>query len=344
MELILATDEADMTMANAHWNVSLQDFPSALPIQVQLRYLLRYAILAPSTKNTQPWQFSIGENTVGIFADVSRWQRVSDSGRRELYISLGCALENLVVAAEHFGFHTDVRYLPLQSNEDLAATITFRPAVGVPNRSPSTLQAIIARYTERGFYRADPIAEPLRLRLLESGSAPGLRLDLTDDPTIRARVLELNLHADEMEFGDPKFRKELGYWVGQGVFGKPGLQSRVAGFILTRLNLGRFVGKRNASILSSAPLIGLISARTDDRASQVRTGQALERLWLQATRLGIGLQPMSQALEIPALRTELARVISEREWIPEQVFRLGYPIHPERRHTPRRPVDQVLLS
>ena len=97
-------------------------------------------------------------------------------------------------------------------------------------------------------------------------------------------------------------------------------------------------------MLSSAPVIGLISARTDDRISQVRTGQMLERVWLHATRMGIGLQPMSQALEVPSLRVELADVVPAKGWVPEQVFRIGYPVCPETMHTPRRSPDQILLD
>jgi nitroreductase len=315
------------------------------PIQVQLKYLLQYAILAPSTKNTQPWRFSVGENTVGIFADLTRWQPVSDRGRRELYISLGCALENLLVAAEQFGFRHSVRYFPQPSNDELAATVAFQPGGEVSDtRAGIALHSIIARYTERGGYQDEPIVEELRRRLLECCCVPDLRVDLTDDAFIRARVVELNLHADEMEFSDPNYRKELGYWVGQGVFGTPRLLARPLGFLLKRLNLGQLVGNRNAVILFTSPLIGMISARKDDRISQVRTGQVLERLWLRATRLGMALQPMSQALEIPSVRAQLARVIPEREWIPEQVFRIGYPAQPDRKHTPRRPLDQVLLG
>jgi nitroreductase len=94
------------------WEVSSQDFPSMLPIQEQLRFLLQYAVLAPSSKNTQPWRFSIGKKTVGVYADLTRWQPVADRGRRELYISLGCALENLLVAGEQFGFSHEVSYFP----------------------------------------------------------------------------------------------------------------------------------------------------------------------------------------------------------------------------------------
>jgi hypothetical protein len=334
-----------MTTESSPWEVYQDNFPADFPVQEQLKFLLQYAILAPSTKNTQPWRFSVAGNTVSLFADLSRWQTVADRERRELYISLGCALENLLVAGEQFGFRHEVSYFPQAANEELAAIVTFLPG-GTPSiyRTGIVLASITARHTQHGPYRDEPVTEEVQRRLLHCCGAPGLRVDLTDDPDIRSRVVELNLHADEMEFADPEFRKELGYWVGQGVLGTPRPLSRVAGLLLCRLNLGRAIGKRNAALLSSAPLIGLISARTDDPTSQVGTGQALERLWLHATRIGIALQPMSQALEIPSLRAELARVIPESGWIPEQVFRIGYAMRPAEQHTPRRPLDQVLLG
>ncbi|HEY8197751.1 MAG TPA: hypothetical protein VIG04_12270 [Gemmatimonadales bacterium] len=327
------------------WEVSPEDFPSDFPIQVQLKFLLQYAVLAPSAKNTQPWCFSIGENTIGIFADLTRCQPVADAGRRELYISLGCALENLLVASQQFAFRHEVRYFPQSTNEELAAIVSFRSG-GTPSSSRAgiTLASITARHTQHGPYRDEPVAEEVRQHLLHCCGTLGLRVDLSDNPVLRLRVRELNLQADEMEFADPAFRKELGHWVGQGVFGAPALLARLEGLVVSGMNLGRAVGKRNAAMLSSAPLIGLISARTDDRTSQVWTGQALERLWLHATRIGIALQPMSQALEIPSLRAELAQVIAEPGWVPEQVFRIGYPVRPARRHTPRRSVDSVLLG
>lgn len=327
------------------WVVYPDRFPATLPVQLQLKFLLRYALLSPSTKNTQPWRFAVAGNTISLFADVTRWQPVADRDRRELYISLGCALENLLVAAEQFGFRHEVSYFPQPTNQELAAIVTLYPG-GTPSlfRTGVTLDIITKRHTQHGRYSEVPVTPEAQRRLVHCCAELGLRVDLTDDPAIRSRVVELNLHADEMEFANPEFRKELGYWVGQGVFGTPRVLSKLGGMLLSRVNFGHLIGRRNAALLSSAPLVGLISARRDDRTSQLRAGQALERLWLHATDMGLALQPMSQALEIPSLRAELSRAIPDCGWIPEQVFRLGYAAGSVGEHTPRRTVDDVLLS
>ena len=94
------------------WEVSEKDFPETGTIEAQLRFLLRYAILAPSVKNSQPWVFSVQDNRIHLIADLDRGQPVADPTRRELFISMGCALENLLVAAEHFGFRAWGQLLP----------------------------------------------------------------------------------------------------------------------------------------------------------------------------------------------------------------------------------------
>ncbi len=58
--------------------------------------LVRAAILASSAHNTQPWRFRIGPGRIDLFADLNRNLGTFDPLRRELYISLGCALENLL--------------------------------------------------------------------------------------------------------------------------------------------------------------------------------------------------------------------------------------------------------
>ena len=72
------------------WNVNESDFPANASSEEKLTFLLRYAILAPSSYNTQPWRFNISGNEIDVFADRSRWLQVADADQRELYLSLGC--------------------------------------------------------------------------------------------------------------------------------------------------------------------------------------------------------------------------------------------------------------
>ena len=68
-------------------------FPWHGTIEEQIVYLLRYAILAPSSHNSQPWRFSVVQNTVELRPDPPPWLRGAGSDNRKHDISLGCELD-----------------------------------------------------------------------------------------------------------------------------------------------------------------------------------------------------------------------------------------------------------
>ena len=260
-----------------------------------------------------------------IFADPERALAVTDPDQRELYISLGCALENLLVAAERYGFQRDVTYFP--------------------EGETSTLGAILNRHNDNSVYRYVPLPDELHRRLEACFAETELRLDLIHDHLFRRWVDELTFEADHVEFANPAFRQELGQRIGEGAFGKPGLVSRLGRLLVSRLDLGESVANQDRKIVESAALLGVVSAATDSHLVHVRTGQLFERLWLTATALGVSIHPMSQTMRIPELRSAVAELLPAQGWIPQQLFRVGFSSRDEElRHTPRRPLGDVLLA
>jgi hypothetical protein len=326
------------------WDVSDEEFPRGAPIEQQLRFLLRYAILAPSTKNSQPWRFVVEGNRVQVLAALERRQPVADPEHRELYISLGCALENLLVAAEQFGFHFGVQYLPDRDRPDLAARVLFATGrAPVLERRGISLDTILARHNDNSVYRPVAVPAELREQLMACCVEEDLRVDLTDNQRFRGWIDELTLEADRVEFANPAFRKELGYWIGQGVFGTPQPLARLGGIAVARLNLGEPVAREDREIVESAALLGVISAVNDSHLSHLRTGQLFERIWLTATGLNVNIHPMSQTMRSPAMRRAVGDLLHNQGWIPQHLFRVGYsPKEGEVQHTPRRPLGDVL--
>ncbi len=323
------------------WEIIEQDFPGTLPIELQLRFLLRYAILAPSARNCQPWRFEIDNNTVVLFAAKRAPQPYSDPEERELYLSLGCALENLLVAAEHFGFAHEVTYFPDGAKPDLAARVVFEPGGSRSlARADITLNTILQRHNDNGIYRSTPVPEDVRGSLQACCVESELRLDLTDDRLFHRWVDTLTLEADRREFANPGYRKELASWISQGVFGNPPVISRLGALAVAQLDLGEAVAKQDHQLVESAALIGLISARSDTHLVHVKAGQLFERLWLRATGMGVRVHPMSQTMRHPELRAALGELVPEPGWNPVHLFRIGYPRdeNQRQRHTPRRPL------
>lgn len=132
------------------WTIIESDFPATYPMADRIRFLIRYALLAPSSHNTQPWQFRIADDRVDVFMDEGRWLKVADKDQRELHISIGCALENLLIAAKHFGLVHSTDYLPDPANPMHAAGGS-KARLQPPWRSrrPTRLMGVFSRVRQR---------------------------------------------------------------------------------------------------------------------------------------------------------------------------------------------------
>jgi hypothetical protein len=332
--------------APAPWKLREGNFPIGGTFSERARYLLRYAILAPSTKNTQPWKFVIHGNSIEIQPDLTRWLRVSDPDQRELHISLGCALENLIVAADHFGYVCEVTYGPREDSPRAVATVTIEPAAArAPRMRPAGLfEGLTSRQTIHSAFSARRISPAIRCQFAHLATDAEVRLLLTHERATMCALGALNADADIAEFGEIAYRRELADWVGRGVFGTPWTVSKLGQIALPHLNNGASTADRDRALMRNTPLLGLISTVDDTCASQVKAGQLFERLCLLATILGIAVHPMSQALQIPTLRTQVMRVSRETPFYPQHLFRIGYASSLPRRHTPRRAIERVILE
>lgn len=319
------------------------DFPDGSPAVDQLLFLLGYAILAPSSHNTQPWKFRVSDDAIDIFADHARWLKVADSTRRELHISVGCALENLLIAAEHFGFEHKLDFFPRADDHELCATVSFisgRKPSGY--RPPELFGAITRRGTFHGKFENRAI-QPQTLSAMENLCVEsGLRVLFTDDLDIKRKVDELVVRGDALQFADPEYRKELGYWLGQGVFGQSWLMAKIAQLAVTHVNMGKKIASKDSDLLMSAPILAAITSTQDDQISQIKAGMVFERIALLATTEGIAVHPMSQILELPELRSEVASLTPTPEAFVQHTFRMGH-AEPGEEKSPRRPLREVLL-
>ncbi len=326
------------------WDVNESDFPANASQEEKLTFLLNYAILAPSSHNSQPWMFNVTNNEILVFADKSRWLQVADADQRELYLSLGCALENLIIAADHFGYNCSVAYFPGQ--KDLVAEVVLQRAAK-PSQDPRLFSAILSRQTDRNPYEPRAISAP-NLEMIKSLSTdPDVAVFLANDSATKKRFLDLVVQANGIQYSDANYKSELGHWLGQGVMGPTGMQAKMAQLAVVFLDMGPQQTKQDAELINSTPHLGFISTIRADNESVVVAGQALERFWLAATALGMSLHPMSQALEVAQTKQELAGLMPVNGTnMPhvQQTFRLGFARGGVKEHTPRRPLEEILIT
>lgn len=315
--------------------------PTSPVVDEGVRALVRRAQLAPSSHNTEPWRFRIVSGGLELVADHGRWLPVTDADRRELYLGLGCALENLLVAAEHFGYAHDTVLFPHEDSDDVVAAVRLRPG-GWPSlhRPAGLFRAIEARHTHRGRYDADPPSPATLGVLAASVVEAGVGIRFLTEAEERAAVAEWVRYADELLFASAGYRRELAHSIAGGALGDPWPLSRITATTVARFDVGRRVARRDRAAVEAGPTLGLITAEPDTPRSQVAAGQALERVWLRATDLGLRLQPMSAPLQVPEGRRSLSTAFAGGRPL-QHLFRMGY-APPPRRRSARRPLEEVL--
>src|SRR3712207_6427594 len=174
------------------WNVSENDFPKDGSFSEKLHFLLRYAILAPSGHNTQPWLFNIivQNSIIEIYADRSRALPLVDPDDRELIISCGAALYHLRLAANHFGIvDEEVQLLPdgNNNNPDLLARVRLKEDDNKgtikkqAERDAPLFEAITKRRSNRSPFENARLPNDLLAFLKDSARAYGAWLEVIDD-------------------------------------------------------------------------------------------------------------------------------------------------------------------
>jgi hypothetical protein len=201
-----------MSRKLAAWDVREEDFPSEGNTFDQLKFLLNYAILAPSGPNTQPWMLSIKGDEVSLVADFARSLPSIDPSDRTLYMSHGCILTNILIAAEHFGFGYDVKYLPDGLFGARTAAVQFIKTANKP-RFPDLFQEITKRHTNRKRYDDRAIEDEKLQKLKDSVNSEGFKLDIITNKEGKKEMSNLLAKAHKIQLGNKAFRKELASWV-----------------------------------------------------------------------------------------------------------------------------------
>lgn len=313
----------------------------------QMRTLVHYATLAANGHNTQPWKFAIKDNTIEIHPDYSRRLPVVDPHDRELWISLGCALENLLIAASASGYIPEVTY------PDRADFIHVQLTTDTPQGSP-LFDAIPQRQNTRSAYDSRPIKNEDLDQLQSLQLEPGVALQFATNPTAMETILEYVNLGNLAQYANNAFVDELIAWLRfnkkEALAKMDGLYSVCSGNPEVPRWLGRlFVAgtkpqqqaDADAAKFRTSPVAVVVTSETEDKSAWVRTGQVYERLALQTTALGIKSAFLNQPIEVAELRGQFQSAIGLGSSLPQLLVRLGYAEAMPR--SLRRPVEEVLI-
>ena len=336
--------------------------------------IVHSAVLAANAHDTQPWKFHAAVDRIEVCADLPRNLGNMDPFRREMHLSLGCALENAVLSARALGYAAPVS---IAGGSLLnAASLTAQPcaaSVGLAAASAEVsplLAAIPHRHTNRNPYREDRSVPSESLQLLSALADDGAaRLIWITAPGARRDFAAATVAATESIVADAPMVADSDAWfrgsdkeIEQHRDGPTlycaGLSPLMLSFarlvpISAESSHRHWIDQTRDAQLGSQPVIGLIAVRDlYDREQSLRAGRLWQRLHLQGTLLGLGMQPLNQLpecvdrelqLDKPQnFRKTLAGFTGDPDWHCTFVFRVGFPtrVAPA---SPRRAVESTLI-
>ena len=314
------------------------------------RDLIRYATLAPNSHNTQAWRFAAAPGRIAIHPDFTRRTPVVDPDDHHLFVSLGCAAENLSLAAAARGAPGDLAF-----DHQAAGSIAFTHRQAAPRASP-LFDAIPRRQSTRAEYDGRAVGPDDLKTLLAAATMTGVDTILVTDRLRMDRIRDLVIAGNSAQLADPAFMRELRSWLrfspryaletGDGLYaaasGNPKLPQWLGQRAFDLLFTAKSENDKYARHLNSSSGIVIFSGQRDDAEHWVQVGRACQRFALQATALGLKHAFINQPVEVPAVRPELAALVGLSGRRPDIVMRFGY--GPTLPYSPRRPVEAVMIS
>jgi nitroreductase len=338
--------------------------------------LVRAAILAASPHNTQPWLFKVADSSIELHIDTQRNVGALDPYLREEHIGIGCALENLMLAAAANGYAATATLEPGKLDPisaDPKSRLLARVDLASGKRDETELyNAIPRRHTNRSPYDRHRPMPPDFLEALSNlpGDDADGKLFLFTSEVDRKKIAEVSSAANTEIYSDPDVQRGSERWVRMkwssvqehcdgltiDAFGLSPSDSAVVKMMTP--GMLRWAGSHSEkngylNLMLNAPLIGFIAVRDRyDQAQCLHAGRIWQRAHLLATARGLAARPCNEAVEIvdheralgrPASRAALlGEIVGDSTWQPTFVFYMGYPTL-SAHASPRRPVQAVLI-
>ena len=282
---------------------------------LDLKAIVEAGTMAPSGDNLQPWKFFADHTGVDVYVDPAATHDIYDFRRRGSLASVGAAVENIVVAAEHFGRAVEVKLFPSRDNPDLVARINFTGAPMPPADEKDLYLEIRRRAVNRNLYKNIPLTPeqketftslPHAMRV--SGSvrfveASEKRRALARVLNNSDRLLFLNrpLHDGLFKYfrWTPKEIEEKRDGLDVKTLGlakaDQGMLRLLQSWPLTQLfgffGAADIVAKKTEQQYSTGSAIIAIVRENDSEEDFLTGGRMSERLWLMADRMGLSVHP-----------------------------------------------------
>ena len=329
--------------------------PAAL-IAPELHGLLYYASLAPSGHNAQPWTVRIDGREIRVGTDPARWLPKVDPANREVMLSVGAFLENLITAAPAHGFVADCEIVGARPTTDVA-----RVALESTSPRDAPLERLRARRTVRSG-QLDRDISTADVQALRAAGGDDDILFFAAGSQHGRRLAEATLEANRVQTSRDDAQSELADWMRwtpeDGRAHRNGFTPEslditgIAGwyvrhFMNKKAVLGRRFRKQSLDLvrrqLASYGGWIVITSQDESIPALIDAGRRCERMWLDARPRSIGVHPMSQVLEEAPLKEQIAGDLGLSDRV-QFILRVGYVAPYPRPVSLRMPVSWFLRT
>lgn len=295
-------------------------------------FMIGQAVKAPSGHNTQPWLFKIAEGEIDILPDFTKSLPIVDPNHRELFVSLGCATENLCIAAAHKGYETRVAV----THEGVIRVFLTKQSHDMPS---SLFAQIALRQTNRSRYDSRIIPEDSIVLLKNISAEPSVGVHFFKNGSAEyAAIAEMVYAGNRLQMHNKAFKAELQQWMrynkkhqdetkdglSYAVFGAPNVPKFIAKPIMAKAINEKKQNKSDAKNIASASHLVLLTTKDNTIEQWVNLGRTLERLLLRSTQMGIAHAYLNQPNEEPTLSVQLAQKLGLTNEHPTILIRIGY--------------------
>lgn len=328
------------------------------------RRALSYALLAPNPHNLQPWRVRLeGDDALTLFHEQDRRLPVTDPNDRQITIGCGAFLELLRLAAAEEGYGLEIT--PFPDGED-AARLDARPVASVrfsaggATRDP-LFAHVLDRRSNKQLYEPRDVDPEALLQVQRAGQVFGMSARTVGNTGLAGQLRQLTFDAHAREVTTPDALQES---VDLMRIGAREVAASPDGIELegAMIAAGQLAGAINRETLAdpgsaafrqgldmyrglamSARAFGWLVNENAWRGDQINAGRAYVRMNLQATALGLGMHPWSQALQeypqMADLHDRVHGLLGDGRRV-QMLFRIGHA--PPAIPTPRRGLEAHL--
>jgi hypothetical protein len=281
-------------------------------LQSDERAILYLASLAPSGHNTQPWRVKYIEPYNWIIGnDKTKWLPAVDPTQRETILSIGAFLQNLELAANHYGYACQFDLLATTNQDENVVSVKL-------NKSNSVSKFDVAKIKNRRTVRSNYLNTPLNQADIDflTKDEPDYfsfipketkECNWLNEQTIEANKIQAYRDAAQIELANwIRFSSKDAAHYGDGLTTASMEIEGLPSWLLRNFYDKESVLKnsfREQSIdavrKQTAQLGGwfLITSNGPSVLELLETGKRMQRLFLKIRERSIALHPMTQILE-----------------------------------------------